>query len=108
MEQYWWSSGWIKYVIGWVVGIPSGIVANRLYEKIKMWLRKETSYLNTSYSKGVMKFEGQYTSNVPIETLINQIVKPHPGNSSGQEPAADDSQSGHPGQGGIGGRLDTG
>jgi len=62
MEQHWWSSDWIKYFIGWIVGIPSGIVANWLYDKIKTWRRKETNYLNTSYSKGIMRFEGQYTN----------------------------------------------
>jgi len=94
MEQHWWSSDWIKYFIGWGIGIPSGIVANWLYDKIKMWRRKERNFLNTSYSKGIMKFEGQYTAgNVSIKTLIDQILKPSPENSSTQEPPSQDSYS---------------
>lgn len=92
MEQNWWSADWIKYFIGWAIGIPSGLVANWLYDKIKVWRRKETEFLNTSYSKGVMKFEGQYTANVPIEKIIKQILKPLPEQPLIQEPSSQDNQ----------------
>jgi hypothetical protein len=108
MEQHWWSSDWLKYLVGWVVGIPSGIVANWLYDKIKTWRRKETDYINTSYSRGIMRFEGQYTSNVPIKNLINQILKPPSDNSLTQEQASQDDQSETSGQRNTSGNTGAG
>jgi len=70
MEQHWWSSDWIKYFIGWGIGIPSGIVANWLYDKIKMWRRKERNFLNTSYSQG--KVWGQ-ACNIAILESAGQV-----------------------------------
>ena len=86
MEQSWWSSDWIKYLIGWFVGIPSGVVANWLYDRIRVWRRKETNYLNTSYSKGIMKFEGQYTTKATIQRVIEQILQPPPEEPPSERP----------------------
>jgi hypothetical protein len=85
MEQNWWSSDWIKYFIGWAIGIPSGIVANWLYDKIKVWSRREKEYMSTSYSKGLMKFEGQYPTKVSIQSLMEQLSKPLPEKPSNQQ-----------------------
>jgi hypothetical protein len=82
MEQGWWGSDFVKYLIGWILGIPSGILANWLYDKVKGWRRKETNFISTSYSQGKMKFEGQYTTDVPIQALMEQILKPPPHLSS--------------------------
>ncbi len=86
MEQSWWSSDWIKYLIGWVVGIPSGIIANWLYDKIRIWRRKETNFFNTSYSKGIMKFEGQYTIETTIQKLIKQTLELPPEEPPPEQP----------------------
>ena len=91
-QQSRWMSDFLTFLMGWILGIPSGIVANWLYDKLKKSRRKKEDFLDISYSKGRMRFEGQQNIDVPIKTLIDQVLRPP------SEPTKQDNQTEPPTQ----------
>lgn len=85
-------SDFLTFLMGWILGIPSGIVANWLNDKLKKSRLKKEDFLDISYSKGRIRFEGQQSIDVAIKTLIDQVLKPP------SEPANQDSQTEPPTQ----------
>ena len=55
---------WLSLFIGWLGGIPSGLVGNLLYHKYLEWRKRKSKadYFTSTWSENTVKFEGQVSS----------------------------------------------
>jgi len=74
MQDYWSSSKLFMLLLGWLGGIPSGLVANWLYNKWQQRKLRGKDYMNISYSNGEMFFEGKSSSKISIDQILSQLV----------------------------------
>lgn len=74
---------WISILIGWVGGIPSGLLANWLF--VKLTRRQKGQYFTVTYESGrVMHFEyqGQAPKDVSVDETIRQLFGMEQGGNS--------------------------
>jgi len=74
MENPWWNSNWFMLLLGWIGGIPSGLLANWLYQQWQQRKLRGKDYINLSFSNDEMSFEGKYSEKISIDQILSQLA----------------------------------
>jgi len=69
------SIDWFSVFLGWLGGIPSGILANFLFHKLLRWKKRKGEYLTTTVSTDGIEFEGRVWHNTTMVATMNEITK---------------------------------
>jgi len=71
----WWDTKWFFLIIGWIGGIPTGLVVNWLWKIIQQRRKEDYLHVYTSVSQDSLTFEGKVSGQYDIKTALNSIIK---------------------------------
>jgi len=66
---------WFSVFLGWVGGIPSGILAQWLFNKLIRWRRRKGIYFNTTISNETIEFEGRVYPDIATVATMQEIER---------------------------------
>ena len=68
------GNDWLYTFLGWLGGIPSGLIANWLFHK---WHRRKKvtgEYFTTTWTKDYMDFEGRVRTRVEMKDIVDRVL----------------------------------
>lgn len=74
MNANWYDAGWFWALIGWVIGIPSGVFVNWLYDRLKMRSKSKGEYFTYNISNNYIIFEGRASTTASIQDIVQQTI----------------------------------
>lgn len=69
------SIDWFSLFLGWLGGLPSGILANWLFHKCLRWKKRKGVYLTTTMSTDGIEFEGRLWHNTAMVATMQEIER---------------------------------
>jgi len=66
---------WFSVFLGWLGGIPTGLLANWLFHKFLRWRRGKGPYFSTTISTDKIEFEGRVYPGVSTIATMQDIEK---------------------------------
>ena len=69
-----WASLITAGIVGFIVGIPSGILGNLVFHRIQESRRRKVEYSSTDVSKEAIEFQGRILSRSKMSTTITDIM----------------------------------
>ncbi len=66
---------WFSVLLGWVGGIPSGLIANWLFHKFLRKRQARGDYFTTTYSSGSIDFEGHVKAHISADEILENLLE---------------------------------
>ncbi len=66
---------WFSVFLGWLGGIPSGILAQWLFHRYSMWGKRKGVYFTTTISTDRIESEGRVWPNIAMVATMREIEK---------------------------------
>ena len=68
------DSNWLGIFLGWLGGIPTGVLANWLFLRLQRWRKSQGEYFTTTVSGDIMEFEGRVKVQVSAKQIAEDIL----------------------------------
>lgn len=69
------ENDWLRVFLGWIGGIPTGLVANWLFQKYLSWRKSKAEYFTTTLSGDVMEFEGRVKTTASMKDVAASVLR---------------------------------
>jgi len=66
---------WFSVLLGWLGGIPSGLVAQWLYHKLSRKRLAGHDYFTATCSGGSIDFEGRVKTHITAEKILESVLE---------------------------------
>jgi len=66
---------WFSVLLGWLGGIPSGLVAQWLYHKLSRKRLAGRDYFTATCSSGSIDFEGRVKTHITAEEILERVLE---------------------------------
>lgn len=67
---------WLQPYVAWPIGFGIGLAANWAFYRLRKKFRRGKPYFTSTYSEGVLSFEGQYSATVSTEEFVEHVTRP--------------------------------
>lgn len=76
MTENWWLQPYVAWPVGFGIGLFSGLASNWVFYRLRKKFRRGKPYFTSTYERGVVSIEAQYSATVSTEEFLEYVTRP--------------------------------